>query len=195
MSLVNKRNFTLFIPLLLVATFPIWKIPVANFLTPRGGEEPENIKNRNTASHDFAMDQVKILQNQNGKKTAVIRANSAMTGDNANEFHLEIVDADIIDKHNQITNVVAETGSYNVNTEILTLRKNVVIKRLEGKQTMYTDYLVYSDKERTVTSPGKTRFVGEAFNIVGGRMDYDIKTDSYKLSKRVNCVIGGFKKE
>ena len=190
--MVNKRNIILFIPIFLVLTFPIWKIPVASFLSPRGGDEPEDIQGRNESSHDFAMDQVKILQNQNGKKTAIIRAKSALTGDNANEFHLESVDADLIDKDNKITNVVAETGSYNVNTEILTLRKDVVITRLEGDRTMYSQLLIYSDKERTVNSPGKVRFVGEEFNIVGGSMVYDIKTDSYQLSNRVKCVIGGF---
>lgn len=188
--MINKRNITLFIPILLVLTFPVWKIPVANFLTPRGGEEPEQVRGKNETSHDFAMDQVKILQNQNGKKTAVIRAQSALTGDNANELHLETVDADLIDEDDKITNVVAETGSYNVKTEILTLRKNVVIKRLEGDQTMYSQLIVYSDKEQKVTSPGTTRFVGKDFDIVGGSMVYNVKTDSYKLSERVKCVLG-----
>lgn len=189
--MINKRNITLFIPIFLVLTYPIWKIPVAAFLSPRGGEEPEEVQGRNETSHDFAMDHVKILQNQNGKKTAIIRAESALTGDNANEFHLETVDADLIDDDDQITNVVAEAGSYNVNTEVLTLRKNVVIKRLDGQQTMYSQLLTYSDKEQLVTSPGKTRFVGKEFDIIGGSMIYNIKTDSYRLSDRVKCVIGG----
>lgn len=189
--MINKRNITLFIPILLFITFPVWKVPLANFLTPRSSGDSHNTAQHNQGSHDFSMNQVKILQNQDGKKTAIIRAESALSGDNSNEFFLNQVNADILDKNDNITNVVAKRGTYNVKTEILLLDEDVVIHREDGNQVMYSDHLIYSDKDRTVISPGTTRFVGPEFDIIGGMMEYDIKADSYRLSKRVKCVIGG----
>ncbi len=179
------------IPFLCFISFPIWKIPVGKFLTPRGIETNREFKNRNESSKDFAMDHIKILQNEEGRKTAVIRAEKAVTGNNVNEFHLQRVDADFWDKKDNVVKIVAETGSYDVASEVLTLKNDVVITRVAEKQKMYTDHLVYSGKERTVASPGTTRFVGENFDVVGGRLDYDLNSGLYRLSKRVRCVIGG----
>ncbi len=190
--MINRRNIILFIPLFLFITFPLWKIPVANFLTPRGGGEENKVQHSGDTTHDFAMEQVTILQNQNGKKTATIRAARALTGENKNEFLLESVNADIMDKNNEVTNIIAELGTYNMETKQLILEKNVLINRVTGNQKMMTDYMIYSDVNRTIKSPGRTEFIGEAFNIVGGQMDYNIETEQYVLSKRVNCVIGGF---
>lgn len=189
--MINKRNITLFIPILLVITFPIWKVPLAKFLSPRGVDDNSAESQNTEVNHDFLMHKVKILQNQDGNKTAVIRADSAVSGDNTNEFFLTEVDADILDKNNNITNVVAKHGTYNVKTEMLVLDEDVVIVRAEDKQVMYSDHLIYSDRERTVVSPGTTRFVGPEFDIIGGMMEYDIENDNYRLSKRVKCVIGG----
>ena len=143
-------------------------------------------------THNFAMEHVTIVQNQNGKKTATIRATRALTGDNKNEFLLESVNADILDKNNQVTNIIAETGNYNMETKQLILEKNVLINRVSSNQKMMTNYMIYSDVDRTIKSPGRTEFIGEAFNIVGGQMEYNIETEQYVLSKGVNCVIGGF---
>lgn len=189
--MINKRNITLFIPILLTLSFPVWKVPLANFLAPRGADDSAAETQNSQASSDFSMNQVKILQNQDGKKTAIIRAESALSGNNSNEFFLNQVNADILDKNDNITNVVAKSGTYNVKTEILLLDEDVVIHREEGGQVMYSDHLIYSDKDRTVVSPGTTRFVGPEFDIIGGMMEYDIQADSYRLSKRVKCVIGG----
>lgn len=190
--MINRRNIILFIPLFLVITFPLWKIPVASFLTPRGGGEENTVQHSGETTHDFAMEHITILQNQNGKKTATIRAARALTGTNKNEFLLELVNADILDKNNEITNIVAELGTYNMETKLLILENNVLINRVAGNQKMMTDYMIYSDADRTIKSPGRTEFIGEAFNIVGGKMDYNIETEQYVLSKRVFCVIGGF---
>ncbi len=191
--MINRRNIILFIPIFLFVTFPLWRIPVTKFLAPRVDNEPAGEKHQSGTTHDFEMEGVTILQNQNGKKTATIRAKVAQTGENPNEFVLEWVDADVIGDKSEVTNIIAQTGLYNVDTKLLILEKNVIIRRVEDKQTMRSDYVVYNDKKRTVVSPGKTEFIGEDFNIVGGSMNYDIKTESYRLSKRVHCIIGGTK--
>lgn len=189
--MINKRNITLFIPIFFAITFPIWKAPLASFLSPRGADKNSAATADNRTANDFSMNTVQILQSQDGKKSAIIRAESAKSGGNANELFLYKVNADIIGKNDRLTNVAAQEGIYNVITKILLLKKDVIIQREEGKQIMYSDRLVYSDNDGTVISPGTTRFVGPEFDIIGGRMKYDIKQDSYRLNKRVKCVIGG----
>ncbi|PID76524.1 MAG: LPS export ABC transporter periplasmic protein LptC [Deltaproteobacteria bacterium] len=187
--MLKQRNIILLVPILLFITFPLWKMPLAAFLSPRGAEE-EAAEKDGKISHDFTMNQVKILQSQEGKKTAVILAQRAMTGGNDNEFYLEDVNADIFDQDNQKTKVIAETGLYNMDTEALVLKKNVIIKRITDNQTMYSNHVIYSDRDRTIISPGSTRFFGENFDVIGGRLDYSLETGKYLLSRRVHCIIG-----
>lgn len=186
--MLNKRNITWIVPLVLFVTFPLWRIPVSAFLAPRGGYDPENEIHDNV-THDFAMERITITQNQKGRKTALIRSDYAQTGENKNEYFLENVNADIFDKDGNITNVVARLGTYNTLTKNLILEEDVVVTRLEDDQKMYTDYLVYSDEKRTVLSPGKAKFVGEGFKVNGGTMKYYVDDMAYTLKKRVKCVL------
>jgi len=72
------RNTIWLIPLAFLISFPLWSIPLGNFLTPRGGFDPDI--NKESGDHqNFTMQKVSILQNQKGKDTAVIRAANART--------------------------------------------------------------------------------------------------------------------
>ena len=186
------RNTIWLIPLLVIVTFPLWSIPVGNFLTPRGdfGLKPELKKK--PASHNFNMDTVKILQNQKGEKTALIRARRAHTGEDPNILIMEFVNADLFDKEGNITKIIANTGKYSTTSKTLTLSDDVVVNKTVDKQFLYTDLLLYDSDKRTVHCPGKTRLEGEKVEIDGGSLDYDIKTGTYVIDKRVRCLIKGF---
>ncbi len=185
------RNTVWLIPLLVIVTFPLWSIPVGNFLTPRGSFDPEP-QNQQPDNHNFTMDTVKILQNQNGKKTALIRAHKAHTGKDSNHLILELVNADLFDEEGYITKVIANTGEYNTISKLLTLTGDVVVNKTRDKQFLYTDLLYYDSDKRTVKCPGKTRLEGEKITIDGGSLDYDIKSATYVINKRVHCTINGF---
>ncbi|MFW2365922.1 MAG: LPS export ABC transporter periplasmic protein LptC [Desulforhopalus sp.] len=185
------RNTIWLIPLILFVTFPLWSVPVGEFLTPRGGFDPA-LKARKATSRTFTLDTVKILQNQDGIKTALIRAERARTGKTPDSFIMESVDADIFDEDGSITNIVAESGEYDTITQILTLIDDVVVNRRVDKQFLYTDLLHYDSTKRTINCPGQTRLEGEDVTIDGGSLDYDINSRSYVIAKRVKTVLNGF---
>jgi LPS export ABC transporter protein LptC len=185
------RNTIWLIPLFFIITFPFWSTPVGNFLTPRGDFDPP-ATSENADTHNFNMDTVKILQNQKGKKTALIRAAKAHSGKDPNLLNMELVNADIFDEGGNITKVIANYGKYNTTTKILTLSGDVVVNKTRDQQFLYTDLLLYDSDQRTVHCPGKTRIEGNNVTIDGGSLDYDIKSQTYVIDKRVNCIINGF---
>lgn len=185
------RNTVWLIPLILILTFPLWRIPLGAFLVPKNGLD-QNMATGKTASRNFSMDTVKILQNQEGQKTALIRARSARTNEDAEIFTLETVDADIFDADGNKTHIVSKTGKYNVATKILTLVDDVVVNKTHDEQFLYTDLLYYDSDRRTVNCPGKTRLVGKGVKVDGGSLDYDIETSRYDIGGRVHVVLDGF---
>ncbi len=189
--MIFSRNTIWLIPLFLLVSFPLWSIPVSKFLTPRGGFDAEAQKN-STASHNFKMNSVKIIQNQKGRNTAIIRAVKAQTGKNTDIYLMDYVDADLINDEGQITNVTARKGKYQSSIKLLTLIEDVVVHKIEQKQFLYTDLLHYSSIKRTIKCPEKMRIVGDDVQIDGGSLDYDIKTETYDIGKRVHCVLNGF---
>ncbi len=187
------RNTIWLVPLLAVVTFPIWSIPISDFLAPRGNFD-QKLKNSTIDVNKFSMETVKILQNQNGRKTAVIRADRARTGKSLTVYFMENVDADIYDNENNITKIIAKEGQFDTFSEILTLINDVVVKKIKDKQVLYTDLLHYDSKQRTVNCPGKTKMESEDVTIDGGSFDYDINLSSYVVDKGVTCIISGFTK-
>jgi len=185
------RNTVWLIPLILILTFPFWRIPIGAFLTPKGGFKPE-MSSEEPSNRNFSMETVKILQNQEGVKTALIRAKSAHTTGDSKVFTLENVDADLFDAGGNITHIVSRTGEYDVTTKLLTLTDDVVVDKKHDQQILYTDLLYYDSDKRTVKCPGKTRLVGRDVTIDGGSLDYDIKSGRYDVGGRVHVVLNGF---
>jgi len=183
------RNTVWLVPFIMLVTFPLWKIPVGSFLTPREGVK---YNNKSSGGHNFNMETVKILQNQKGKKTALIRAKSASTNKKSEILTLETVDADLFDADGNITHIVSKTGKYNTITKILTLIDDVVVNKSHDKQMLYTDLLHYDSEKRTVNCPGKTKLIGEDVEIDGGSLDYSINTSTYEIGGRVYVVLEGF---
>ena len=189
--MISQRNLLWLIPLVLLVTFPLWRIPLASFLTPRGGYDPA-YASVDTETHNFTMDKVRVQQIHSGKKSAEIRAENARTGDKPDEYVMTGVDTDIYDNEGEITNITADRGLYNVETKQLTLIDNVVINKTKDKQSLYTDLLYYDDEKRTIWCPGATRLVAEDAEINGGSLRYEVDTGQYEIGGRVRSVIEGF---
>ena len=186
---LNRRSLVWLIPAAMILTFPIWRIPVALFLAPRGIEDTK-ITTAAENEHDFVMKTVQIVQNQAGKKTAEIRASQAFTSDKPNEFVLGNVNADMFDEQGDIVNIKAKTGLYNTETRHLVLSKNVIVTRVSENQRLYSNLLHYYENERRIESPGETRMVAENADIKGSSLTYDIVTAQYLIGGRVYCIIG-----
>lgn len=185
------RNTIWLVPLIIIVTYPLWSVPVGNFLSPRGSVDPAPIP-LHPDNQNFNMNTVQILQNQKGQKTALVRGRKAHTGVNPNVLVMEFVNADLFDAQGNITKIIANTGEYNTTSKILTLTDDVVINRIHDKQFLYTDLLMYDSEKRTVKCPGKIRLEGKNIEIDGGSLDYDVTSGSYEIGKRVHCIINGF---
>ncbi len=189
--MITRRNIIWQVPLIFLLTFPLWKIPLGKFLSPRGGYNPEFSQTKNE-SHNFVLDKINILQNQDGKKTADIRANKAYTGPQPNELILENVDADIIDVDGIITHIRAQQGFYNTESKELRLTNKVEITRPHDSYMLFTENLYYSEATRKISCPGNTRLLGNKAEIKGTSLEYDINKGSYKIGGRVYCTFNGF---
>jgi len=184
----HTRNLLWIIPLLLLASFPAWKVPMASFLEPRGGYNPDFGK-RDRNVHNFIMDEVMIIQDQLGTKTAEVRADTAYTTDIPNEFELTSVDADLFGDDGETVKIKARKGLYNTETRKLTLMENVHISRELEDQNLFTELLYYNDADQTIHSPVDTRLIDSKLEINGSSLDYDLKTNQYKVGGRVYCTI------
>ena len=189
--MITKRNTLWLLPLLLILTFPLWKIPVASFLAPRGGFDPQFTKKK-SARHNFVISGVTILQSEGETQTANIRATTARTSRRPHEYILDEVDADIINSQGSLTNVVAKTGNYNFHRKRLKLTKDVVVTNREQNYTMTTDLLYYDGNKLTVYCPGETHLKGDGINIDGSSLGYDINTGIYTVGGRVVCILQGY---
>ncbi len=189
MLTLNRRNLVWLIPVLMIISFPLWRLPVSSFLTPRGIEE-NSVEPGAEDQHNFLMQKVIIVQNQAGKKTAEIRARQAYTSDKPDEFVLISVDADMFDEQGDLINIIAESGIYNIQTKHLILNKKVVVNRVAQNQQLYTDLLHYYDDKRLIDSPVPTRMVAEQAEINGSSLKYDIVSGQYLIGGRVYCLLG-----
>jgi LPS export ABC transporter protein LptC len=189
--MITRRNSIWLVPLFFFLTFPLWRIPVAAFLAPRGGYDPEFI-NRKADEHNFIIYNANIMQNELGKKTADIKAEKALTGKQPNDFILEIVDADIYGEDGEKTNITARNGLYNTVSRQLTLSDDVVVIREKDDFRLYTDLLNYFDDTKKVVCPGKTQVIGEGVEVRGGNMSYYIRNHIYNVGGRVHTTIHGF---
>jgi len=189
MIALNRRNLVWLIPALMIATFPLWRLPVSSFLAPRTSEDT-TITTANEDLHNFVMQKVIIAQNQAGRKTAEIRSWQAYTGDKPDEYVLVSVDADLFDDQGSRVNVKAESGIYNTQTKHLVLSSNVIVDRIAQDQQLYTDLLHYYDETRIIDSPVATKMVAESARINGSSLHYDVVTGQYMIGGRVYCVLG-----
>ncbi len=142
--------------------------------------------------HNFVLEQINILQSQNGKKTTDIRAERAYSGTHPDIYTLEIVDADIIGADGLTTNIKARVGQYNTQSQELKLTSDVVVYRPSDNFTLFTELLFYYGSTRMITCPGDTRLLGDSAEIKGTSLDYDIERGAYNVGGRVYCTFEGF---
>ena len=185
---MSGRNLLWLVPFILLLTFPLWKIPVGSFLTPRGGVE-KSTATKSVKGYNFSMTGINILQSEQNQETARIRAALARSTSTPNVYVLEQVDADLIDDNGGITQVLAETGRFNVDDKLLELSDNVVITNRVENYTMKTDLLYYDGNNRKIDCPGKSVLQGDGIVISGSSLHHDMNTGAYTIGGRVHCTL------
>lgn len=189
--MLTRRNLIWIIPLCLFVTFPLWRIPVTKFLTPRGGYDP-SLAQRKLDSHNFNMTNVHITQSEFGKTTLEIVAVRAYTGSNESEFKMENVDAIITGASGEQTYVTARKGILDKEAALLTLIDEVVVMNPAEQIELYTDLLIYNDKSHIAKSPGKTQVIGEKIEVRGKNLIFNTLTKTYQIDGRVHCKLSNF---
>ena len=186
--LLTRRNAVWLIPLALVITYPLWHIPLAAFLAPRGGFDPDYGKDEKE-SYNFRLEMPVIHEYKNGRRSAVIRAKTGYSTDKPDEYALEKVDADVFNISGEATHIVAKKGVFQDGTKLLTLIDDVVVDKRADNQQLYSDLLYYDDIKQTVTCPGHTRLVGQDIQVTGSSFFYDVEEGRSEVGGRVNCLI------
>ncbi|MBU0961283.1 MAG: LPS export ABC transporter periplasmic protein LptC [Proteobacteria bacterium] len=189
--MTSSRTLVWLIPLALLLTFPLWRIPIAAFLSPRGGYDP-SLAERPVDEHKFDMETVHITQSEQGKTSLEIVAEKAYTGGSVNEVRMDNVDAVVTGNNAEQTFITARHGVLNKQEAVLTMIDEVVVIKPKDKMELYTDLLIYNDKTNMAHSPGKTRLVGDQITIRGNNLLFNTKTQSYDLGGRVHCKLTGF---
>ncbi len=182
-----RRNAVWLIPLLLIVTYPLWSIPVASFLTPRGGFD-DDLK-QNKKPRNFNLSGIRITQNRDGRTSSIILARKARTGEEPETLLLEEINTDIYDRKGGITTVIANRGRYNRLTEVLTLIGNVTVHQEKDNKTLYSELLYYNNQQQTVECPGETRVTAVDAAVDGGNLFYDIERGIWIMGKPVHCVL------
>ncbi len=187
--MISKSNLSWFIPLVLIISFPLWKIPAANFLAPRGGINESMTKEQKKISQSFSMENVVIRQFKNNKLTAVVHAKTAATGKKPELLEFTQLDGLLYDAKSNQTQVLAKKGTYNSKTELLILKNNVVVDRKNDKQKLFTQHLNYNTSNKTLHSPTTTLIETPEAEIEGGSFTYNLKNKNYEFDKRVNMTL------
>ena len=187
-SILTSRNAIWLIPLALVITYPLWHIPLAAFLAPRGGLDPSYGKEEGEG-YNFRLEMPVIYEYKDGRQSALIRAISGYSTDKPDEYVLEAVNANVFNRSGELTHIVARKGVFQAEEKLLTLIGDVVIDKPAASQRLYSGLLHYDNKKQTVTSPGATRLIGEDVEVNGSSFFYDIEAGRSEVGGRVNCLI------
>ncbi|MDR0476527.1 MAG: LPS export ABC transporter periplasmic protein LptC [Desulfobulbaceae bacterium] len=187
-SMLTRRNAVWLIPLALIITYPLWHIPLAAFLAPRGGFDPSYGKDKKEG-YNFRLEAPIIYEYKDGRQSAVIRAKAGYSTDKPEEYALDAVDADVFNVHGDLTHIAAQKGVFQDGVKLLTLIGDVVIDKRVSRQRLYSDLLYYDGKKQTVSCPGPTRLAGDSIVVTGTSFFYDIQAERSEVGGRVNCLI------
>jgi LPS export ABC transporter protein LptC len=181
----NPRNLLWIIPLGLLASSPLWKSYVAAFLEPRGGYDATVAEAYKRQSQNFVMDNLTITLSSSGRLEWTINAERAFTGKTDREIGMIEVDALYSAKGKEPITISSNRGTYLMDDRHLILIENVVLRKPDSNEELYTDLLHYYDATKMVISPVDVDIRGPNFNLQAGRMDYDMSTDAYDFNDRV----------
>lgn len=186
---MNRRNTVWLLPLIAIITFPLWKIPVGAFLSPRGDIQSPIEQEEKPTTNTLSMKDVVIYKYQGDKEDTVIRSDRAYSGDNPDLMFFDKVDADVFDKNGEIIKITSQQGEYNQKSQILVLTKDVVANKTVSQQQLLTDKMNYNSVTEIAHAPGKTTIISPDAEIIGGNFTYDVKTGTYTMKKRVRTLI------
>ena len=182
----NPRNLLWMVPLLFLATSPLWKPLVSAFLAPRGGYNPKLAQlEADSPIQNFIMDEVVITLTSNGQEEWQIDADRAYTSEQDHDIEMVGVSALYIGTEKEPTGITSKKGKYYIDKRHLVLTERVVISKPTKNQQLLSERIDYYDATKMAVSPGKVELRAPNLKLTAGRMDYDLSTGGYDFSNRV----------
>lgn len=185
---MQTRNLLWLLPLSLLLSVPLWWQPLGGFLKPRGGYDPAALERAMQMGRYFHLDKIVISLANEGEPSWEIRSQEAQTEPgNDRLIHMTTVRAVFHGKDGSDVFIESRRGSYHLDTRLLALREQVVLRKPSSSQVLRTELLYYDDANKMINSPVQVEIEAPDYHITGGRLDYDVATDAYDLGKRVHC--------
>lgn len=191
--MISGRNLLWILPLLLLATYPVWQPVTADLLKPRtvSGGRPEQIAGGEPGSSKIDMGEVELSQQVNGAKEWRLHAVHLVSSAADTLFDLEEVRVLFYGDQGETTEPVTITGDrgrYDTQAQILTLADNVEVKTADGK-VMRTQHLRYLTGLRILKASAGVHMAGANFDVRGNNLTYNLAAKSYTVAGGVFCKV------
>lgn len=190
--LKDPRNLLWLLPLAVLATLPLWKPMVADFLSPerRNIIAPVPALSGSGPISSSAMQGVQFEQTKNGTREWLLTAGRLYSRENEADMELEDVRALFfgIAGKNAETRIHSKTARYNADAKLITLKGDVVIRDDKGYE-MQTESLEYLAAEKKIRTTAAVSITGENMEVSGNQLLYDVATGNYRLAGNIVCRI------
>lgn len=188
----DPRNLLWIVPLTALLTMPLWKPPVADFLSPEGREAAPSFKGLTGSSPAVStdMDGVEFEQSRNGVREWLLTASRLYSIGNDSDMQLEDVKALFFGSpgKGEETSIRSDKARYNADTRQLSLQGKVFVLDHRGYE-MRTESLEYIAAEKKIRTTSAVNIKGSKIEVSGKRLLYDTTTGNYSLTGNVVCRI------
>ncbi|MBC8208763.1 MAG: LPS export ABC transporter periplasmic protein LptC [Desulfobulbaceae bacterium] len=191
--MILQRNLIWLIPLSIIITFPLWRPPVAAFLSPTY-DHPATTPHKQNLNHDFILDQIRVIASDKKTGRSEITARQAVT---VAPGQLELTEVTALlpssnENPDDLLHISAQSGRYNQDNGLLILRDQAQVINPADGYKLESDLLHYSESQQTLISPVAIRFQGQGVLIKGSSLSYDLATGHYQIGGRVHCTLTQF---
>ncbi|MFZ5775516.1 MAG: LPS export ABC transporter periplasmic protein LptC [Thermodesulfobacteriota bacterium] len=184
------RNILWLLPLVLAASFPLWRGPLLRVLTPPGklqaslaGTAPRPI-----APSSFSMEGVLFTQFENGVQNWQIKADRLATGESEEVLMMDKVEGQVLSGERRKFLITGQEGKYDAKSRLLTLSRDVTI-RSDAGHLVHAEQVSYNDQTRKIATSGPVTVSGKNMEISGKGLAYDLEKAIYEISGRVRMQI------
>lgn len=191
--MIAGRNLLWLLPLLLLATYPLWQPTAADLLKPRGGSgrQPVEIAAGQPGGSRIDMGEVDLSQLVNGVEEWRLHAVRLVSSASDTIFDLEEVRALLYGGEGATAEPVTihgDRGKYDSKARLLTLADNVVVETTDGK-VMRTQRLSYLADAKLLKASNGVHLASASFDVRGTNLTYDLAGESFQLAGGVICKV------
>ncbi len=184
------RNKVWIIPLLAIASYPLWQPPVAKFLAPR--ESKVKLAKRTSAMDDRSLHLygVSMSQRTGEKLEMVLKADSVATGGKGKEeYWFTKINCELYDEQGMPTFITGGEALLATDKKLITIIDDVLVVTGDEKYRIKTDALRYFTQYKVAKTATPVRFTTDGLTeVCGNSMMYDLETGAFRVGGGVTCA-------